>query len=403
MDALFPWFQPILETASGKIAGYEALARTRDANGEVVSAGGVFQDKRFDTSERLRLDRIVRYQALEKLTSLPEGTYLSINLSPQWLTYTEQGQRLKTLDMIADLGVDPSRIMLEITELAGDLSQIERAVGRYREAGFKIAIDDFGADFSQLDRITHLRPDVIKLDMKLLHDGLNNRRHASITQMLGEMASKLGAKVLCEGVETEEAFYLALSCNAFYTQGFLFAPAVAEPQPVEQFRERLHQMRDNYRDMAVDHITRTHWQADRVTAELVALRDLIRASGENLDLEHFFPTAHMSRFYICDRDGNQISANYENSDGSWIRDERARGLNWSWRPYFFELLGAEDIGSRLVFSEPYHDIYHGKLSQTAALLIDNNRILLADMIGEAFANPLFPYSQGMSARSVQTV
>lgn len=402
MDALFPWFQPILETASGRIAGYEALARTRNSKGEVVSAGGLFQDNRIEAAERLRLDRVVRYQALQQLSSLPETAYLSINLSPQWLTHTEQGQRLTTLDMVAELGVDPSRIMLEITELAGDLAQIECAVARYREAGFRIAIDDFGADFSQLDRIALLRPDMIKLDMKLLRDGLNNRRHASITQMLGEMASKLGAKVLCEGVETEEAFYLALSCNAFYTQGFLFSQAVAEPQPVDQFAGVLHGLRDHYRDMAVDHITRTHWQADRVTAELIGLRDLIRASGEDFELEHFMPTPHMSRFYICDRDGNQISANYESNGGHWKRDESARGLNWSWRPYFFELLGAEDIGNRLVFSEPYHDIYHGKLSQTAALLIDSNRILLADMIGETIANPLFPYSQGMSARSVPT-
>lgn len=397
---IFPWFQPILETTSGRIAGYEALARTYNDKGNVISAGALFQDRSIKVEQRLEIDREVRLKALSKLHEFPANTYLSINLSPEWLMFTETNLRLPTLEMMEMVGGDPSRVVIEITELDGDLAKIQRVVELYRDAGFRIAIDDFGAGFSQLDRIALLMPDIIKLDMKLLHDGLDNARNASMIQTLGEMASKLGAQVLCEGVETDEAYFLALSCNAFYTQGFLFSEAIPDPKEPTCFVDQLTSLRGHYRDMAIDYTSRNNWMADKVLAELISLRELIKASGNTCELDHFIPTSNLLRFYICDRDGSQISPNYEYQDNHWVTDDSPKGFNWSWRPYFFELLGADNISNRLVFSEPYHDIYAGQLSQTAALLIDDSRILLADLINQEHDKLLFPHCRGMSGRLI---
>ncbi len=82
---VFPYFQPIVETATGRIAGYEALARMEDEDGNVVSAGGLFSDQTIAVKERIVLDRDVRLQALKQLELLPENTFLSINISPEWL------------------------------------------------------------------------------------------------------------------------------------------------------------------------------------------------------------------------------------------------------------------------------------------------------------------------------
>jgi EAL domain-containing protein (putative c-di-GMP-specific phosphodiesterase class I) len=216
---VFPYFQPIIETATGRIAGYEALARMEDSAGNVISAGGLFSDQTIDVKERIELDRDVRLKALQQLEKLPDDTYLSINISPEWLQYLESLDNLPTLEMIKSLAADSSKIIIEITELDGDLEVIERLVERYREQGFRVAIDDFGTGFSQLDRIALLKPDIIKLDMTLIKSGVTDDRRSSMIQMLGELASKLGSKVLCEGVETEEEYYLALSCNAVYVRG----------------------------------------------------------------------------------------------------------------------------------------------------------------------------------------
>ena len=400
---LFPWYQPIVETASGRIAGYEALARQKNEAGDVVSAGALFSDSKCSLENRIAADRSVRYQALAGLNNFPGDSFISLNLSPEWLQFIAQTTQLPTLDMLRELDADPSRVMIEITELGGDLSLIQKAVDRYREAGFRIAIDDFGADFSQLDRVALLTPDVVKLDMKLLRDGLDNPRNAAMIQLLGEMASRLGAKVLCEGVETEEAYFLALSCNAYYTQGFLFSEAKAEAAPTECFQSQMISLREDYRDMALDSSTRNQWLAGKVSAELIALRELIKTSGAaygDIDLEHYLPTPQVLRFYLCDRSGNQISPNYENRHGGWNVDSAQRGSNWSWRPYFIELLASDDIDRRLVFSKPYHDIYAGQLSQTAALLIDDDRILLADLIINPPDRDLIYSHHGMQAQSV---
>lgn len=394
---LFPYFQPIIETATGKIAGYEALARRQDDEGNVVSAGHIFSDKNITVKDRIELDRDVRLQALEQIKDLPEDTFISINISPEWLQYLESMDSIPTLEMIKKLAVDSSKVVIEITELDGDLDVIERLVERYREEGFRISIDDFGTGFSQLDRIALLKPDIIKLDMSLLKSGANNSRGSSMVQMLGELASKLGSKVLCEGVETDEEYYLALSCNAVYVQGFLFSEAQPDMKAPDSTAKQVKNLLSHYRDMAINATSRCHWRAEKVKAELLSLREVLKAANSDEDLQHFVATEHLMRFYICDRLGNQISPNYENSDKGWIINEQHRGFNWSWRPYFFELLGSTDTQQRLVFSEPYQDIHTGQRAQTAVLFIDDSRILLADLRDDQQDNDLFNGFRGMPA------
>lgn len=391
---VFPYFQPIVETATGSISGYEALARMEDEQGNVVSAGHIFSDPHMSVQQRIDIDRDVRFKALQKLRELPDDTYLSINVSPEWLQYLESLDDLPTLDMLKNVAGDPSRIVIEITELDGDLVSLERIVKRYREQGFKIAIDDFGTGFSQLDRIAILKPDIIKLDMTLIKHGVHNGRGSSIVQMLGEMASRLGSKVLCEGVETEEEYYLALSCNAMYVQGFLFSQATKEFLMPSTTCHQVQGLLTHYCDQAVDATSRNHWRVEKIKAELLALREVLR-SAVGLDFQDFVASKHLLRFYICDRQGYQISPNFENNTNGWLKDERHRGYNWSWRPYFLELIGGWDTRNKIVFSAPYQDIHTGQRAQTAVMFIDDNRVLLADLMDEKRGYDLFADFGGM--------
>ena len=218
-----------------------------------------------------------------------------------------------------------------------------------------------------------------------------------MVQMLGELASKLGSKVLCEGVETEDEYYLALSCNAMYVQGFLFSPATAEMLEPNSTRTKVKNLLSHYRDRAIEATSRSHWRAEKVKSELLSLREVLRVACDDEDLQNFVAADHLLRFYICDRLGNQISPNYENSDRGWIKDESHNGYNWSWRPYFFELLGSADTQKRLVFSEPYQDIHTGLRAQTAVLFIDESRILLADLRDDQRASDLFTGFSAMPA------
>ena len=163
-------FQPFIDTATGRIAGVEALGRLRQANGQLHSVGPLFADPRTPSVALRRLDRQIRDNALSRLHEAPQEWFLSLNISPRWITRLRPGQALPSLKQLQLHNVDPRRIVFEITELGGDILRLAEVVERYREAGARIAIDDFGAGYSQLDRVLALQPDILKLDMRLFQE-----------------------------------------------------------------------------------------------------------------------------------------------------------------------------------------------------------------------------------------
>ncbi|NQD96837.1 EAL domain-containing protein, partial [Pseudomonas sp. CrR25] len=160
-------FQPFIDTATGRIAGVEALARLRSADGHLRSVGPLFAAPKTPSAALRRLDREVREQALVRFHQAPADWFLSLNISPRWIGRLRPEQPLPSLKQLHRSGIDPARIVFEITELGGASQRLPGVVARYREAGARIAIDDFGAGHSQLDRVLALQPDILKLDMRL--------------------------------------------------------------------------------------------------------------------------------------------------------------------------------------------------------------------------------------------
>ncbi len=159
---LFPYFQPIIGIASGTIVGYEALARQHNAEGKTISAGHLFHSHHISDEQKIAWDRNLRYQALEKFSQFPGKGYLALNISPSWIDSVDDPNKLPTLEMLNDFNLDKSRIIIELTETKGDLHKLAEIVKVYRHHGLQVAIDDFGAGYSQLDRVIAIRPDIIK-------------------------------------------------------------------------------------------------------------------------------------------------------------------------------------------------------------------------------------------------
>ncbi|HEY8098549.1 MAG TPA: EAL domain-containing protein, partial [Methylobacter sp.] len=150
---LFPYFQPIVGAASGTIIGYEALARQLDTTGRVISAGELFSSSDITAEQLIVWDRKVRRLALEQFGQSNCSGYLTINISATWIDRISDVESLPTLLMLDEFNIDRSRIIIEITESKGDLDKLVEIAAVYRRHGMKIAIDDFGAGFSQLERV----------------------------------------------------------------------------------------------------------------------------------------------------------------------------------------------------------------------------------------------------------
>jgi EAL domain-containing protein (putative c-di-GMP-specific phosphodiesterase class I) len=220
-------FQPLIEPRSGKVAGAEALARSPIASPEDLFsravAGGLDE----------RLSRLVQRKAL-RAAAVWEGPLknlrLSINLLPQELSRPGFDQWL--LDEIRAVGIDPERITVEITEnalLIGHEAVAERLT-RLRDAGLRIAVDDFGTGYASLAYLTTLPLDMIKIDRGLINDLVGGARAQIVVKAMIRLARELDLQVVVEGVENMGQLALLAEWGCDIYQGFLGAGALAQDE-----------------------------------------------------------------------------------------------------------------------------------------------------------------------------
>ncbi len=382
---LFPYFQPIVGAASGTIIGYEALARQLDTTGRVISAGELFSSSDITAEQLIVWDRKVRRLALEQFSQSNCRGYLTINISATWIDRISDVESLPTLLMLDEFNIDRSRIIIEITESKGDLDKLVEIAAVYRRHGLKIAIDDFGAGFSQLERVMAIQPDIIKLDMQLFQNATRGGIASDVVHLISRLAKRTGCRIVCEGVETVEDFHFGLSCGAQYMQGYLFSPATAEFKEPRYYQQQISSLRKTF-------LKKTLVKEEQKIQFIANIKDLIeilkRALQTDFSLNklpvHPFEESGVLRFYLCSNEGNQISSNFNFADGKWFEDSTQLGFNWAWRPYFYQLLALESAKDsyRIVTSERYRDFNTDMLCKTLSLRLDDKSILLIDIASE---------------------
>lgn len=378
-------FQPFIDTATGRIAGVEALGRLRQADGRLLSVGPLFVDPKMSPSMLRRLDRQIRDDALSRLHEVPQDWFLSINISPRWISRLRPNQSLPSLKQLEKHGVAPERVVFEITELGGGNQKLQDVVARYREAGARIAIDDFGAGYSQLDRVLALQPDILKLDMRLFQEAARGGPSGEVVKALAQMAEKTGCWIIAEGVETEGELDFALECGARYVQGYLFAKPELQFPAADAFVARFATLRDQYVQHKLAERARLMTLRQQLTELMSLLRGWAERGGELANLLNPSDYPWLLRIYQCDRHGTQISPNLHWSLGRWHEDSRYLGHNWSWRPYFYQLLAEGWDERRMTVSNTYRDASTNQYCLTAGQFIDNGRrLLLLDIDAAGF-------------------
>jgi EAL domain-containing protein (putative c-di-GMP-specific phosphodiesterase class I) len=221
-------FQPLIDPASGRIAGAEALARsTVTADAQLLftraAAGGLAE----------RLSRLVQRKAL-RCAAVWEGPLkglgLSINILPADISRPNYDKWL--LDEVRAAGIDPRRITAEITEnaLLVDQDEVAGRLTRLRDAGMRIAVDDFGTGYTSLAYLTSLPLDAIKIDRGLIADIVGGERDRIVVKAMIHLARELGLAVVVEGVETTGQLDLLADWGCDLYQGFLGAGALTHDE-----------------------------------------------------------------------------------------------------------------------------------------------------------------------------
>ncbi|MGR8931414.1 MAG: EAL domain-containing protein [Gammaproteobacteria bacterium] len=380
---LFPYFQPIVSVANGKIIGYEALARQFDNNKHVVSAGSIFSSRDLDAEQRTKLDREVRWQALQKFAELDNNTYLAINISAAWIDNLKQLNASPTLKMLEQLSIDKQRIIIEITEEHADLNKLKEIVRRYRKKGLRVALDDFGAGNSQLQRVMAIQPDIIKIDMRLFKKASKGGIVGEVVSMMTRLGKRTGCQIICEGVESDEEFLFGLNCGAQYMQGHLFSPAAPDFKPSDLYEQHITSLRNKFLKNKVAKIKGKISSIADIKKLIYRLAETLQGDFNLNELASWnFSESGVIRFYLCDNEGYQLSPDFNFSGNKWFTDPRKIGFNWSWRPYFFQLIALESNGDRerIITSERYRDFGTDILCKTLSLRLDPDRILLVDIV-----------------------
>ena len=216
-SAVHSVFQPIVELDTGRVVAYEALAR--GPAGPLSTPEALFAAAR--AAGRLaELDHACRRAAVEG--ALERGLLapltLFVNVEPEVLDTAP----LEDLLAIARDCPGELRIVLEITEraLAARPAELLRTVDRVRVLGWRLALDDVGAEPASLAFMPLIRPDVVKLDLRLVQDR-PDRAVAEIMNAVNSYAEQSGALVLAEGIETEAHLEFARALGATLGQGWL--------------------------------------------------------------------------------------------------------------------------------------------------------------------------------------
>jgi EAL domain-containing protein (putative c-di-GMP-specific phosphodiesterase class I) len=223
-------FQPLVDPVTFEIKGYECLMRGRLPNGARVMPAHMLETAR-DMGLILQLDRLARTSALRNASRQNVLGLIFINFSPTAVDHPEDCLE-STVDALVDSGVDPGRVVFEVTESerVADAAHLTHVLRGYRDAGFQIALDDLGAGYSGLNMLTQIRPDYVKLDMNLIRNIDQDVYKQHVTRSILEMAQHLCISTVVEGVESAQEWQWAADHGACLIQGFHYAkPAYVPP------------------------------------------------------------------------------------------------------------------------------------------------------------------------------
>src|ERR1700743_24666 len=302
-------FQPIFSLSHMRAVGYEGLLRAHDAFDRPVSPVDVFGEAA-RVGDVLQVDRLAQVLHMENFRMLgADREWLFLNVHPGALTDPYLAAAL--LANLRRLDLPPRRIVLEVLEQsAEDLERLADAGRPFRERGFLIALDDFGAGHSNVERIWQLNPDIVKLDRIMLSHAAHRADMATILPGLVALLHEAGKLVLIEGVETEHEAQMALACNADFVQGFFFGRPNPGAADSAQAVICISEVNERYRDQAD---ARERRSASRLAPYLRAFERAAErlAAGEPLEevCWNFLALDHAARCFLLDAKGKQAGRN----------------------------------------------------------------------------------------------
>ena len=243
-DRLHLDFQPLVELSTGKVAGFEALARWNNSAGRAVSPSE-FIPVAEDSGLIVPLGQWAIAKAAETLAAwdrendAPVNCYISVNVSAIQLVRDDVAAVVR--EALARHGIGGDRLMIELTESAiiGDPDLALSVLSELKAVEARVAMDDFGTGYSNLAYLQRLPLDVLKIDRSFVDHMVEDRDKAAIVRTIQSLAEVLGMRTTAEGVETADQARLLSALGCDFGQGFLFARPMDARAAIAYWRQSL--------------------------------------------------------------------------------------------------------------------------------------------------------------------
>jgi EAL domain-containing protein (putative c-di-GMP-specific phosphodiesterase class I) len=389
-NAIVTYFQPILSARQRSVIGAEALSRgvvgvealTRGTNGfglgAIIEGGQLIPPNtlfRMAAAEglTLALDRLCRETAIRTFAGLErhEDLILFINVETSTVEQDLAGPD-EILKCAAQVSLSPRNIAIEILESAfQNADRLAERLTQFRDHGFLLVLDDIGAGYSNLDRIALIKPDVLKLDRNLIR-GIDKDYHRQETfKSLVQLARRIGALVVAEGVETQQQAIIALELGADLLQGFFLGkpgnPGTLECADSAVCIEALARRYKNHMIERINQKKLQHRRFNIILNEMLCelskcnhddFDDVLRTTVSQYD--------NVECVYVMDESGAQITSTVCNhrvpqrNKGVMFRPA-PKGADHSLKEYYYVLL---DVELNKYTTDPYVSLATGNLCRT---------------------------------------
>jgi EAL domain-containing protein (putative c-di-GMP-specific phosphodiesterase class I) len=387
-------FQPIFSLSHQRIVGHEALIRATDPHGNPIAPKALFESCRSVEALRFLDDNCLKLHTHGFAKGASPAQWLFLNVDASLFTAPNHAPPAEVMRRVAErAGLSPTQIVIEILEDAvPEGTEFEAEIRALRDAGFLIALDDFGAGHSNFDRVFRLRPHVVKLDRSVILRATQDDTVRRVTAQMISLLHECGALVLVEGVETSDEAYIALDADADFVQGFHFARPAPKPLKQAGYSQAMQDVWEICETRA-DVDMRGYRERVRPYAEaLMHAAQQLEAGREAIDACYAFLSLDDADVcYVLDARGLQVGENLFREPADHVADihdpfaplQDTTGACWSRRPYFRRAVAAPGV---LQVTRPYLTMQSMRMCVTLSLSFETPEgmlILCGDMVWRA--------------------
>ncbi|MFT7004763.1 MAG: EAL domain-containing protein (putative c-di-GMP-specific phosphodiesterase class I) [Sulfurimonas sp.] len=272
---------------------------------------------------------------------------LFLNFESSSINDTFKSDQYYFEEVLNSLDIPAKNIVLEVKEdSVKSIESLKNFTCYYREKGFNIAIDDFGTGDSQLDRLSIVKPDIVKIDKSLLMDIETNDINAAILKAIANMCYKIGAIALSEGVENETEILKSLNFGVDLFQGYYFAhPSIDAPDKDDLYikMQNVGYKHRHYLESTIKLKRKSFIKASNISKKIISMINVQDISKNEEILELVQSNKKVEALYLIDiEESKQVGNTLFMAEQKGFYEPSVDGEDHSLKEYFYICKDSKD-------------------------------------------------------------